>query len=149
MVLKVMLCVWVLSLWPHVLQLPRLLCSGDFPGKNTGVGCHFLLQETPWPRDGTHVSCVSCIGRYTAPPGKIFESYESASRRGSNEWFQILLLTLLLTLCGLRMDTEFSNKELSVNLTRNQCQWLGDGWVETMIRAGQREQEKRHWRQLT
>ena len=22
----------------------RLLCSWDFPGKNTGVGCHFLLQ---------------------------------------------------------------------------------------------------------
>ena len=23
----------------------RLLCPWDFPGKNTGVGCHFLLQE--------------------------------------------------------------------------------------------------------
>ena len=23
---------------------PRLLCPLDFPGKNTGVGCHFLLQ---------------------------------------------------------------------------------------------------------
>ena len=22
----------------------RLLCQWDFPGKNTGVGCHFLLQ---------------------------------------------------------------------------------------------------------
>jgi len=22
----------------------RLLCSWDFPGKNTGVGCHFLLH---------------------------------------------------------------------------------------------------------
>ena len=26
------------------LQLPRLLCPWNFPGKNTGVGCHFLLQ---------------------------------------------------------------------------------------------------------
>ena len=25
-------------------NLPRLLCPWDFPGKNTGVGCHFLLQ---------------------------------------------------------------------------------------------------------
>ena len=25
-------------------SLPRLLCLWDFPGKNTGVGCHFLLQ---------------------------------------------------------------------------------------------------------
>ena len=23
---------------------PRLLCPGDSPGKNTGVGCHALLQ---------------------------------------------------------------------------------------------------------
>ena len=22
----------------------RLLCPQDFPGKNTGLGCHFLLQ---------------------------------------------------------------------------------------------------------
>ena len=27
------------------LQPTRLLCQWDFPGKNTGVGCHFLLQR--------------------------------------------------------------------------------------------------------
>ena len=32
------------SLRPHVLQPTRLLCPWDSPGKNTGVGCHFLLQ---------------------------------------------------------------------------------------------------------
>ena len=32
------------SLWPHGLKPARLLCPWDFPGKNTGVGCHFLLQ---------------------------------------------------------------------------------------------------------
>ena len=31
-------------LWPHGLYPTRLLCPWDFPGKNTGVGCHFLLQ---------------------------------------------------------------------------------------------------------
>ena len=40
--------VWLLSrvwlLWPHRLQPARLLCPWDSPGKNTGVGCHFLLQ---------------------------------------------------------------------------------------------------------
>ena len=37
---------WVLSdsLWPHGLQPTRLLCPWDFPGHNTGVGCHALLQ---------------------------------------------------------------------------------------------------------
>ena len=31
-------------LQPHGLQPTRLLCPGTFPGKNTGVGCHSLLQ---------------------------------------------------------------------------------------------------------
>ena len=29
---------------PHGLQPTRLLCPWDSPAKNTGVGCHFLLQ---------------------------------------------------------------------------------------------------------
>ena len=29
------------------LWLTRLLCPWDSPGKNTGVGCHFLLQTFP------------------------------------------------------------------------------------------------------
>ena len=32
------------SLWPHGLWPTRLLCPWDFPGKNTRVGSHFLLQ---------------------------------------------------------------------------------------------------------
>ena len=32
------------SVWPHGLQPTRLLHPRDSPGKNTGVGCHFLLQ---------------------------------------------------------------------------------------------------------
>ena len=43
------MCVYVLShvsdsLWPHEQQPTRRLCPGDSPGKNPGVGCHFLLQ---------------------------------------------------------------------------------------------------------
>ena len=30
--------------WPHRQQPTRLLRPWDSPGKNTGVGCHFLLQ---------------------------------------------------------------------------------------------------------
>ena len=30
--------------WPHRRQPTRLPCPWDSPGKNTGVGCHFLLQ---------------------------------------------------------------------------------------------------------
>ena len=32
------------SVRPHRLQPTRLLCPWDSPGKNTGVGCHCLLQ---------------------------------------------------------------------------------------------------------
>ena len=33
------------SLQPHGLAPTRLLCPWDSPGKNTGVGCHSLLQQ--------------------------------------------------------------------------------------------------------
>ena len=32
------------SLWCHGLQSTRFLCPWDFPGKDTGVGCYFLLH---------------------------------------------------------------------------------------------------------
>ena len=32
------------SVWPYRRQPTRLLCPWDSPGKNTGVGFHFLLQ---------------------------------------------------------------------------------------------------------
>ena len=35
------------SLWPHRLQPTSLLSPWNFPGKSTGVGCHFLLQYSP------------------------------------------------------------------------------------------------------
>ena len=42
-------CCWVASVvsdsvWPHRRQPTRLPRLWDSPGKNTGVGCHFLLQ---------------------------------------------------------------------------------------------------------
>ena len=36
------LCLTLLQ--PHGLQLTRLLCPWNSPGKNTGVGCYFFLQ---------------------------------------------------------------------------------------------------------
>ena len=66
------------SLQPHGLWLARLLRSWDSPGKNTGVGCHALLQGI-FPTQGSDpriepVSYASCVGRQVlyllAPPGK-------------------------------------------------------------------------------
>ena len=46
------------SLWPHGLQPARLLCPWDSPGKNTGVGCHFLLQGI-LPTQGSNLHLLS------------------------------------------------------------------------------------------
>ena len=48
--------------WPgefHGLQPARLLHPWDFPGKNTTVGCHFLLQEI-FPTQGLNLGLPPC-----------------------------------------------------------------------------------------
>ena len=45
------------SLRPHGLQLTRFLCLWDSPGKNTGVGCHVLLQGI-FPIQGSNSSLL-------------------------------------------------------------------------------------------
>ena len=47
------------SLRPHGLQSTRILCPWDFPGKNIGVGCHFLLQEI-FPTQGLNSGLPHC-----------------------------------------------------------------------------------------
>ena len=46
------------SLRKHALWLARLLCQ-DFPGKNTGVGCHSLLQGI-FPTQGSKLGLLNC-----------------------------------------------------------------------------------------
>ena len=49
----------VLTLRPHGLQSAKLLCPWDFPGKNTGVGCHALFQGIS-PAQGSNLSLLNC-----------------------------------------------------------------------------------------
>ena len=78
------MCVYVCSiisdsLWSHGLWPTRLLCPWNFPGKNTGVGCHVPLQGIFLTRDWTHVFCVSCTGRqilyHWATTESLYSSY--------------------------------------------------------------------------
>ena len=56
----------VFASWqPYGPQPMRLLCPWDSPGKNTGVGCHALLQGI-FPTQGSNPGIV--------PPGKPMES---------------------------------------------------------------------------
>ena len=47
------------SVGSYGLQLARLLCSCYFPGRNTEVGCHFLLQGI-FPTQGLN-PCLLCL----------------------------------------------------------------------------------------
>ena len=68
------LCLSLLGL--HGLKPTRLLCPWGSPGKNTGMGCHFLLQEIFLIQGSNpYLLCISCIagGFFAAePPGKLF-----------------------------------------------------------------------------
>ena len=59
----IMLYDMVDSLRPHGVQPARLLCPGNFPGKNTGVACQFLLQGI-YSTQGWNLRLLRpCIGR--------------------------------------------------------------------------------------
>ena len=47
------------SLWSHGLQPMRLFCPWDFPGKDAGMGCHFLLQRI-FPTQGSNPGLLHC-----------------------------------------------------------------------------------------
>ena len=48
-----------ITLWPYGLYPGRLLCPWDFPGKDTGVGCHALLQGI-FPTQGLNQHRLRC-----------------------------------------------------------------------------------------
>ena len=56
----------------HLFTEHLFLSSFCGRGKNTGVGYHSLPQEIFWPRNWTHISSTSCIGKqilYHCPLG--------------------------------------------------------------------------------
>ena len=85
------------SVQPHRLQPTRLLCPWGSPGKNTGVGCHFLLQCMKVKSESEVAqSCPTlCNPTDCSPPGssvygilqaRILEWVAMRSSRGSSPW---------------------------------------------------------------
>ena len=62
------------SVRPHRQQATRLPCPWDSPGKNTGVGCHFLLQCMKVKSESEVAqSCPTlCDPMDCSPPGSSF-----------------------------------------------------------------------------
>ena len=56
--MKLLSCVWLFAT-PWTAWSTRLLHSWDFPGKSTGVDCHFLLQEI-FPTQGSNPGLSRC-----------------------------------------------------------------------------------------
>ena len=77
-IIFILLFLWVVSesLQLHGLTPARLLCPWDSPGKNAGVGCHFLLQGI-FPTQGWNPRLL--LGRWifftTESPGKPHHIY--------------------------------------------------------------------------
>ena len=55
-----------LTVQPHRWQPTRLLCPQDSPGKNTGVGCHFLLLFQHWVSMKTSENGLSSLEWFIA-----------------------------------------------------------------------------------
>ena len=70
------------SLRPHGLLPTRLRCPWDSPGKNTGVGCHFLLQGIFLTQGSNpHLLCLLHWQVDYLPPGKPREKLASILSR--------------------------------------------------------------------
>ena len=97
-------------LWPHGRWPAKLLCPWDSPGKNTGVGCHFLLQELfpiqgsnphllHWQADSLPLSsreapiteCYSAIKRITDVCNKLQGSSTKRMNNPQSLYYCILL----------------------------------------------------------
>ena len=77
------------SVRPYGLQLTRLFCPWDAPGKDTGVGCHFLLQGiflTQGSNPGLLCLLHWQVGSLPlAPPGKPYVSMVDVFSRYDNK----------------------------------------------------------------
>ena len=97
------------TLWQCGPSPVRLLCPRDSPGKNTGVGCHALLQGI-FPTQGSNPSLSHLLyspagSLQLAPPGKPIHSLlhvqfsESYSFRQKASWKAFLTHLIQTKLC--------------------------------------------------
>ena len=122
-------------LQPHVLHPARLLCPWDFPGKNTGVGCHVFLQGI-FPTQGLNPGLPHCrqilypLSHQGSP--RILEWVAYPFSRGSSQprnWTSALQVDslpaeipgvclaaqLCLTLCTTRDVVQIKNRDFETS----------------------------------
>src|SRR5574340_1477486 len=69
------------SVRPHGLQPTRLLCPWNSPGKNTGLGCHFLLQCMKVESESEVTSVVSdSVQPHRQQPTRLLHPWDSPGK---------------------------------------------------------------------
>ena len=92
------------SLRPHGLQPTSLLCPWDFPGKNTGMGCHFLLQGI-FPIQGSNPGLLYC--RQILSPSELQEKPKLSKLKKT---------TKLIYVAAIKQSTGFQFLKRSLSL---------------------------------
>ena len=97
----------------------RLLCPWDSPGKNTTVGCHFLLQGIFLTQMSNCISFISCVGRHSLPLSNLGSPYKwrSHNKRVTSILFSELLLYRLF----------LNNNQLRIICMPKRHIWRGGG----------------------
>ena len=104
------------SLRPHGLKPSRLLCPRNYPGKNTGVDCHFLLQGVfPAPGRGPCIS-VSCFGGQILLPMHHLERAQQIHTKRGRGWGALLD-------GGEKMDPQIREKKSKMRWTLEKDLW--------------------------
>ena len=90
------------SVQPHRRQPTRLCHPWDSPGKNTGVGCHFLLQCMKVKSESEVAqSCLTLCGLHGLQPTRLLRAWDFPGKStgvGCRCLLQICYLLLLLLL---------------------------------------------------
>ena len=130
------------SLGPHRLWPSRRLCLWNFPGKNTGVGCHSLLQGI-FPNQGWNPGLLHSGRFFTIWATKAYPQMKKAL------YIQWLLFTehllsvrhfvnkLQSSLRWLRFATQLPKSEAPSDWPENHSKWqswdLNPGWSDSKV----------------
>ena len=101
---------------PHKVQPARLLCPWDFPGKNIGVGCHFLYQGI-FSTQGSNPSLLhwQANSLTTEPPGKTLLVICTLNQFFTSSSIERNLVLICLSFCTVNWMAIFLTKYFTSN----------------------------------
>ena len=92
------------SVWPH--RPTRLPCPWDSPGKNTGVGCHFLLQCMKEKSEREVAQSSPTLQPHGLQPTRLLCPWDFPGKSTAVGLHSIPLIHMELALLSLLLDTQ-------------------------------------------